>query len=87
MGWWLVDIVGEGLVEQVERVEQGYLTALYAGPGAVSPLQDGEQTLGTKCKGTKNGNCFGDAVGLPGKDIGQEGNEHHAERFDAEAGA
>ena len=87
LGWRLIDIVGEGLVEQVERVEQGYLPTLYARPGDVSALQDGEQTLGTKCKGAKYGNGFGDAVRLPGKDVGKEGNEHHAKCFDAESRA
>ena len=32
LGWWLINIVGQWLVEQVERVEQGYLTALNARP-------------------------------------------------------
>jgi hypothetical protein len=63
------------------------LPALYAGPGAVSTLQYGQETLGTKCKGAKNRNGFGDAIGLPGKNVGQEGNKHHAECFDAETGA
>ncbi len=63
------------------------MAALYAGPGAVSTLQDGKQALGTKCECTEYGNSFGDAVGLPGKDVGQEGNKHHAERLNAKTGA
>ena len=83
LGWWLINIIGQGLVEQFERVEQGYLTALNARPGAVSALQYGEKALGTKCKGAKNGNGFGNAVGLPGKEVGKERDKHHTKRFDA----
>ncbi len=63
------------------------MPTLYAGPGAVSALQDGEQTLGTKCECAEYGNCFGNAVGLPSKDVGQHSDEHHTECFDAETGA